>query len=47
MVTIRPFEGSDTVNLISLWNAALPLDGITLNIFERKVIRPKQHRHDG
>lgn len=38
MVTIRPFEGTDTAQLINLWNAALPLDGITLDIFERKVI---------
>ncbi len=46
MVTIRAFEGPDTANLIELWNAALPFDGITLNIFERKVILDANRERD-
>jgi mycothiol synthase len=46
MVTIRPFEGTDTAHLIELWNAALPFDGIILDIFERKVILDANRERD-
>ena len=35
---IRPFEPRDIDNLVELWNRALPLDGIALSTFERKVL---------
>jgi len=38
MITIRPYESRDTGIIIDLWAAALPLDAITLSIFERKVL---------
>ena len=38
MATIRPFEGRDTEEFLTLWAAALPLDAVTLNILERKVL---------
>ncbi len=38
MLTIQPFEATDTSEFLSLWAAVLPLDAITLNIFERKVL---------
>jgi len=38
MNIIRPFEMRDTEEFLSLWAAALPLDAITLNLFERKVL---------
>jgi len=38
MANIRPFEGRDTEEILTLWAAALPLDAVTLNIFERKVL---------
>jgi len=37
-VIVRPFEGRDTEALIRCWNAALPLDGITRDALERKVL---------
>jgi GNAT superfamily N-acetyltransferase len=38
MADIRPFESKDTMAFLDLWANALPLDGITLNLFERKVL---------
>lgn len=38
MLTIRPFRGSDLPELLDLWNAALPLDGIDERTFLRKVL---------
>jgi GNAT superfamily N-acetyltransferase len=38
MATIRPFDGRDTEEFLTLWAAALPLDAVTLNILERKVL---------
>jgi len=38
MAKIRPFEGRDTEEFLTLWAAALPLDAIPLNLFERKVL---------
>lgn len=35
---IIPFEGKFTDSLIRCWNASLPLDGITRDILERKVL---------
>ncbi|MBN1900774.1 GNAT family N-acetyltransferase [Candidatus Sumerlaeota bacterium] len=38
MADIRPFEPENTRAFIDLWRSALPLDGITLNLLERKVL---------
>ncbi|HPB30598.1 MAG TPA: GNAT family N-acetyltransferase [Candidatus Sumerlaeota bacterium] len=38
MITIRPYESRDTGIIIDLWAAALPLDAISLPVFERKVL---------
>lgn len=38
MINIRPFKSEDTEDLLNLWSEALPLDGITRPVFERKVI---------
>lgn len=38
MENIRTFESKDTTSFLDLWTKALPLDGITLNLFERKVL---------
>lgn len=37
-LTIRPFQSTDTEALLALWSQALHLDGITRNLFERKVL---------
>lgn len=37
-IYIEPFKGSDTQELIALWNRCLPIDGTNLDIFERKVL---------
>ncbi|MBX7245148.1 MAG: GNAT family N-acetyltransferase [Candidatus Sumerlaeaceae bacterium] len=37
-LTIRPFEGRDTQALLDCWERALPLDAITLEQLERKVL---------
>ncbi len=47
MVNIRCFEGKDTKELINLWNKSLPLDAITLNIFERKIILDINREKEG
>ena len=47
MVKIRYFEGKDTNEIIDLWNKALPLDGITHNLFERKIILDINREKEG
>jgi len=47
MVKIRYFEGKDTNEIIDLWNKALPLDGITHNLFERKIILDGNREKEG
>jgi GNAT superfamily N-acetyltransferase len=37
-VVVRQFEGGDTAELLACWEVALPLDAITLDLFERKVL---------
>jgi mycothiol synthase len=37
-ITIRPFDGADTDALLRVWEQALPLDAVTLDILERKVL---------
>lgn len=37
-VTVEPFRGQDTAELLDCWSRALPLDGITLTDLERKVL---------
>lgn len=37
-ITIRPFEGRDTDELLKCWERALPLDAVNLPTFERKVL---------
>jgi len=46
MVTIRAFESRDTGEFLNLWCAALPLDGITLSLFERKVLLDLNRERD-
>ena len=38
MASIRPFESRETAKMIELWNSALPLDGVSRDLFERKVL---------
>jgi len=47
MSAIRPFGMKDTEGFLNLWAAALPLDAITLNIFERKVLLDVNLEPDG
>ena len=47
MIKIRYFEGKDTNEIIDLWNKALPLDGITHNLFERKIILDINREKEG
>lgn len=37
-IIVSPFCYKDTKALIALWNRSLPIDGINLDIFERKVL---------
>ncbi|MDI6784778.1 MAG: GNAT family N-acetyltransferase, partial [bacterium] len=37
-ITVSSFHYKDTPQLIELWNRSLPIDGINLDIFERKVL---------
>jgi GNAT superfamily N-acetyltransferase len=37
-LTVSSFHYKDTPQLIALWNRSLPVDGINLDIFERKVL---------
>lgn len=46
-VVIRPFEGTDTESLLSCWERALPLDGVTREIFERKVLLDQNYEREG
>jgi len=46
MANIRPFTGNDTQEMLALWAAALPLDAITLNLFERKVLLDVNREQD-
>ncbi|AXA37258.1 MAG: GNAT family N-acetyltransferase [Candidatus Hydrogenedentota bacterium] len=45
-VKVRPFEGRDTRELLECWERALPLDGVTLDIFERKVLLDQNYERD-
>lgn len=44
--TIRRFEGRDTASLLECWERALPLDGVTREIFERKVLLDQNYERD-
>jgi mycothiol synthase len=44
-VTIRPFCGDDTQDLLGVWERALPLDAVTLDILERKVLLDQNFEH--
>lgn len=44
--TIRRFEGRDTAQLLDCWARALPLDTITLDAFERKVLLDVNYERD-
>jgi GNAT superfamily N-acetyltransferase len=37
-ITITPFSSTDSGELIALWNRNLPLDAVTLDIFESRVL---------
>jgi GNAT superfamily N-acetyltransferase len=45
-VRIRPFEGRDTESLLQCWEKALPLDGVTRDIFERKVLLDENYERE-
>lgn len=45
-VVIRPFEGKDTGALLACWERALPLDAVTLDVFERKVLLDQNFERD-
>ncbi|MCX7019264.1 MAG: GNAT family N-acetyltransferase [Candidatus Sumerlaeota bacterium] len=45
-ITVRPFEGRDTAALLDCWARALPLDAITLDILERKVLLDMNYERD-
>lgn len=43
---IRQFNSGDTNELLQCWEAALPLDAITLDLFERKVLLDQNFERD-
>jgi mycothiol synthase len=43
---IQTLRGSDTESLVQCWNAALPLDAITLTDLERKVLLDANYEQD-
>ncbi len=45
-LVIRPFAGSDTASLLACWEVALPLDGVTREIFERKVLLDQNYERE-
>ncbi len=45
-ITIRPFAGPDTQALLACWERALPLDAITLDTLERKVLLDQNFEPD-
>jgi GNAT superfamily N-acetyltransferase len=45
-MAVRRFEGRDTQSLLACWEAALPLDGVTREIFERKVLLDLNYERD-
>lgn len=45
-ITVRQFEGKDTKSLLQCWASALPLDGVTLDLFERKVLLDENYERD-
>ncbi|MCX7626417.1 MAG: GNAT family N-acetyltransferase, partial [Candidatus Sumerlaeaceae bacterium] len=45
-IKIRPFEGRDTQSLLRCWEVALPLDGVTRDIFERKILLDQNYERD-
>jgi mycothiol synthase len=46
LIGIRPFEGRDTEALLRCWEGALPLDAITLELLERKVLLDANYERD-
>ncbi|MCX7920160.1 MAG: GNAT family N-acetyltransferase [bacterium] len=46
-ISVAPFCYKDTEKLIALWNRCLPIDGITLDIFERKILLDPNFDIDG
>lgn len=45
-VRVRPFEGRDTAALLNCWERALPLDAVTLDLFERKVLLDQNYERE-
>ena len=45
-VTVRPFRGSDTNELLGCWERALPLDAVNLDQFERKILLDQNFERD-
>src|SRR5262245_21913366 len=43
---VRPFEGRDTSALLECWARSLPLDTVTLDEFERKVLLDQNYERD-
>lgn len=37
-ITVRPFRGREAHELLALWDRALPLDGITRDLLERRIL---------
>jgi ribosomal protein S18 acetylase RimI-like enzyme len=46
-VDIRPFRAGDTPAVVQLWNICLPRDGITLPIFQEKVLLDPNYDPEG
>lgn len=46
-VRVRPFEGRDTQALLACWREALPLDAITLDDLERRILLDQNYEREG
>jgi mycothiol synthase len=46
-VEIRPFRAGDTPAVVQLWNTCLPRDGITLPIFQERVLLDPNYDPEG
>lgn len=45
--TIRPFQHVDIQEIVNLWNRALPIDAVSLSVFEAKVLLDENFDPEG